>query len=85
MNIQIPQYDEETRNSADFQLYEKNLKFQYSNNAYMKSIDDTLKSINSKLSDIIFILLLPIILGILAIIISVLAGVGTFSFLSNLI
>ncbi|GEM_PF-7037567 len=82
---QNPQFDEETRNSVDFQFYDKNLKFQYSNNAYIKSIDETLKSINNKLSGILVILLLPIIMSIVAIVISILAGVGGFNILSNII
>lgn len=82
---QNPQFDEETRNSAAFQFYDKNLKFQYSNNAYIKSIDETLKSINNKLSSILVILLLPIIMSIVAIVISILAGVGGFNILSNII
>lgn len=43
---QNPQFDEETRNSVDFQFYDKNLKFHYSDNTFLKSIDTTLHQIN---------------------------------------
>lgn len=83
MNEPHIQFDEATRNSADFQYYDRSLKYQYTNYTYLKSIDSTLKSINDKLTGVLFILLLPIILAIICIIISILAGISSFNFLSN--
>ncbi len=86
---QNPQFDEETRNSVDFQFYDKNLKFHYSDNTFLKSIDTTLHQINDKLGVIAFIMLLPIILNIAMIIFAIISfiagGVSIAGLLQELI
>ncbi len=78
------QFDDETKNSVDYQFYDKNLKILQSQNELLWKMNANLNSLNSKLSVIIFIMLLPIILGIISLVLSLVGGAGLLHTLFNM-
>ncbi len=83
MNQEQP-FDDETKNSVDYQFYDKNLKILQSQNELLWKMNANLNSLNSKLSVIIFIMLLPLILGIISLVLSLVGGAGLLHTLFNM-
>lgn len=81
---QEQQFDDETKNSVDYQFYDKNLKILQSQNELLWKMNANLNNLNSKLSVIIFIMLLPLILIIISLVLSLVGGAGLLHTLFNM-
>ena len=79
------QFDDETKNSVDYQFYDKNLKLLQSQNELLWKMNANLNNVNSKLSGIIFLLILPFIIGIISIVLAIIGNVGILHSIFNML